>query len=907
MENFDKVFFDKLLGAQSSRYFAHLPKPEQAGRKPELLSEHSALTIAYAQSLANANGLNSIVEHLINDSIPSKLQQRQLLAETINKWFWRAIAYHDFGKINHLFQQNRMKNKADIVKVTHGFESQHSIISAYLYLALFFSEFITFDLSEEEQVFLSNVVLYMSCPIKQHHNTYLDGCQNEESWCEHENKKTILRQDVEALKPYIGCLNVEISNDNIASFHENYLANSNSNVLFSWFNENVFEQSNGFPLYSLVKLLYSLLTSADYLATAHYMNDWSQTPNDFGLIDNDLRQKIITNARTVKSYNKKTFDDLDAGIVYVTDDYRERSGMNLNILREALAMEVVKNTRKNHDKRLFYIEAPTGSGKTNASILALSELLEHNTSIQKVFYVFPFTTLITQTYKSMKDTLGLSDGEIVEFHSKSAKNTGKYEDDYLNYLDTLFLNVPIVLLSHISFFDVLKTNSKDHNYLLQRMAHSVVVIDEIQSYSPAIWDKMVYFISNYAEYFDMRFVVMSATLPKIGDLLETEDLRNKFVYLVNDKNKYFQNPNFCNRVEFDYSLLEKGRPDKDSSDGYLENLCDFVSKQSKDYADNNPDNPNSVLTVIEFIFKKTASQFCALARSKSTCFDEILLLSGTILEPRRKQIINALKSKEFRTKKVLLITTQVVEAGVDIDMDLGFKDKSLIDSEEQLAGRINRNANKKICKLFLFDCNTEKTLYGGDDRYKFTKGISSDEYQNILTNKDFDYLYKMVIEHIIKKNRSSFIINMQDLYGDVAHLDYPKVNNSFSIINQQNTTVFVPLQIDSYLLDESFSIILKDLDIESSDTVSGLDVWNSYKKIVFSEDEDFILNRIKLNKIRALMSLFTFSVFPNSKEENTLKTYGKEEFGYLFLESYSKIYSFENGIDTNEFQESNFL
>ena len=907
MENFDKVFFDKLLGAQSSCYFAHLPKPEQAGRKPELLSEHSTLTIAYAQSLANANGLNSIVEHLINDSIPSKLQQRQLLAETINKWFWRAIAFHDLGKINHLFQQNRMKNKADIVKVTHGFESQHSIISAYLYLALFFSEFITFDLSEEEQVFLSNVVLYMSCPIKQHHRACLDDCQNEESWCEHENKKTILRQDVEALKPYIGCLNVEISNDNIESFHENYLANSNSNVLFSWFNENVFKQSNGFPLYSLVKLLYSLLTSADYLATAHYMNDWSQVSNDFGLITNDLRQRIITNVRTAKSYNKKTFDDLDAGIVYVTDDYRERSGMNLNILREALAMEVVKNTRQNHDKRLFYIEAPTGSGKTNASMLALSELLAHNPSIQKVFYVFPFTTLITQTYKSMKDTLGLLDGEIVEFHSKSVKNTGKYEDDYLNYLDTLFLNIPIVLLSHVSFFDVLKTNSKDHNYLLQRMAHSAVVIDEVQSYSPAIWDKIVYFMSNYAEYFDMRFIVMSATLPKIGDLIETKTLKNKFVYLVNNKNKYFQNPNFCNRVEFDYSLLEKERPDKDNLDGYLENLCDFVSKQSKDYADNNPDNPNSVLTVIEFIFKKTASQFCALARSKNTCFDEILLLSGTILEPRRKQIINALKSKEFRAKKVLLITTQVVEAGVDIDMDLGFKDKSLIDSEEQLAGRINRNANKKTCKLYLFDCNPEKTLYGGDDRYKFTKGISSDEYQNILTNKDFDSLYKMVLEHIIKKNRSSFVINMQDFYGDVAHLDYPKVNNSFSIINQQNTTVFVPLQIDSDLLDESFSTILKDLDIECSNTVSGLDVWNAYKEIVFSEDEDFILNRIKLNKIRALMSMFTFSVFPNSKEENTLKTYGVEEFGYLFLESYSKIYSFENGIDTNEFQESNFL
>lgn len=907
MENFDKVFFDKLLGEKSSCYFAHLPKPEQTGRKPELLSEHSVLTIAYAQSLANANGLNSIVEHLINDSIPSKLQHRQLLAETIYKWFWRAIAFHDLGKINHLFQQNRMKNKADIMKVIHDFESQHSIISAYLYLALFFSEFITLDLSEEEQVFLSNVVLYMSCPIKQHHSASLDECQNEDSWCEHENKKAILRQDIEALKPYIGCLNVEISDDNIASFHEHYLANSNSNVLFSWFNENVFEQSYGFPLYSLIKLLYSLLTSADYLATAHYMNDWSQTPNDFGVITNDLRRKIITNARTIKSYNKKTFDDLEAGIGYAPDDYRERSGKNLNILREALVMEVVKNTRKNHDKRLFYIEAPTGSGKTNASMLVLSELLAHNPSIQKVFYVFPFTTLITQTYKSLKDTLGLSDGEFVEFHSKSAKNTGKYEDDYLNYLDTLFLNIPIVLLSHVSFFDVLKTNSKDHNYLLQRMAHSVVVIDEVQSYSPAIWDKIVYFISNYAEYFDMRFVVMSATLPKIGDLIETEDLKNKFVYLVNDKNKYFQNPNFCNRVEFDYSLLDKERPDKDSLDGYLENLCDFVSKQSNDYADNNPDNPNSVLTVIEFIFKKTASQFCALARSKNTCFDEILLLSGTILESRRKQIINALKSKEYRTKKVLLITTQVVEAGVDIDMDLGFKDKSLIDSEEQLAGRINRNANKKTCKLFLFDCNTEKTLYGGDDRYKFAKGISSDEYQNILTNKDFDLLYQKVIEYIKRKNQTKFIVNIQDLYRDVSHLDYPSVNNSFQIIKQKNTTVFVPLTIDEQLIDDTFVGIAKTLEVYHDNSISGFDVWNKYKEFVMDQDEDFILNRIKLNKIRGLISLFTFSVFPDSHEEKMLKTFGKEEYGYLYLESYMEVYSFENGINTDMFEETNFL
>lgn len=907
MEKLDKVFFDELLGKQSACYFAHLPKPDQAGRKPESLSEHSALTVAYAQSLANANGLNSIIERLINDSIPSKLQQRQLLAEIMSKWFWRAIAFHDLGKINHLFQQNRMKNNADIAKVTHNFGSQHAIISSYLFLALFFSEFITLNLSEEEQVFLSNVVLYMSCPIKQHHSAYLDDCQNEVTWCEYKNREVVLKRDIEALKLYIQSLNFEMSDDDIANFHENYLGNSNSNALFCWFNDNVFEQSKGFPLYSLVKLLYSLLTASDYLATAQYMNNWDRMLQDYGDLSDDLRKKIISNAHKTKSYNRQTFADLDSGKTINPDDYKERNGRNLNILRESLAMEIVKNIRSNRDKRLFYIEAPTGGGKTNASMLAVSELLEHDPLIQKIFYVFPFTTLITQTFKSMKDTLGVSDGEAVEYHSKSTKNTGKYEDDYLNYIDTLFLNVPIVLLSHVTFFDVLKTNGKDNNYLLQRMAHSVVVIDEIQSYSPAIWDKIVYFIANYAEHFDMRFIIMSATLPKIGELIDDTVLASKFVYLVNDKNKYFQNPNFCNRVEFDYTLLTKERPDKGGLDRYLENLCDFVSKQSKDYADNNLDNPNSVLTVIEFIFKKTASRFCALAHSMNTCFDEVLLLSGTILEPRRKQIINALKSKEFRTKKVLLITTQVVEAGVDIDMDLGFKDKSLIDSEEQLAGRINRNANKATCKLYLFDCNTEKTLYGGDDRFKSAKEISAEDYQLILANKDFDSLYQKVINHIKTKNQSKFIVNMQDLYRDVAHLDYIAVDKSFEIINQKNTTVFVPLPINASLIDESFVQILEEFEIEHSGTVSGLEIWRKYKEVVLSEDDDFILYRIRLNKIRTLMSLFTFSVFPNSNEETILKTYGKEEYGYLFLESYSDIYSLENGINTLKFQESCFL
>ena len=906
MEVFNKEFFDNLLKGNGDLYFAHLPKPEQKGSKPELLSEHSALTCAYAKKMVEVNDLFPIIQRLVNDSIPQKLKEKPLLAEMMEKMFWRAIAFHDLGKLNHQFQNNRMRNNADILKVEHEFGSQHSIISAYLYLALFFKDFMAEELSDEEQIFICSVAIYMSCPILQHHRPAIGYCQNDDEWSEKNSNEYVCRKSIMALRQYIHLIDCPLDDSGIDQFHDCFLSNANYNFFFERYN-NITEDTCGFPLYALVKLLYSLLTASDYLATAHYMNNWQNMLTDFGIMNESIKDKIIDNAHNSKIYNQKTFADADAGKFINPDAYRERNGNNLNVLREGLAIDVIKNIRQNSSKRLFYIEAPTGGGKTNASMLALSELLTADPTIQNVFYVFPFTTLITQTFKSIKETLGLSDGEVIEFHSKAPKNTGDYEDDYINYLDNLFLNFPVVLLSHVSFFEVLKTNAKDNNYLLQRLAHSVVIIDEVQSYSPKIWDKMIYFIVNYAEYFDMRFILMSATLPKIGNLIDNKILGNDFVYLIDNKNGYFKNPNFASRVNFDYSLLKWDKPEKDNIPDYLERLCKFVDEEANKYSESNIDYPNSVFTVIEFIFKKTASDFYEIMQNSTNCFDEIMLLSGTILEPRRRQIISALKSETYRKRKVLLITTQVVEAGVDIDMDLGFKDKSLIDSEEQIAGRINRNANKETCKLYLFDCNSEKILYGKDDRLKFLRDFDDSEYQNILNNKDFDYLYNKIIEYIKKKNNSLFIENLNDLYKFVACLDYKSASESFEIINQRNTSVFVPLEIDSCLIDNSFLQIAHEFNIHHGEKLSGCDVWEKYEEIIQNQEDDFIQNRIKLNKIQGLLSQFIFSVFPNSKDEASLKTYGEEKYGYLYLESYSNIYSFENGINTAQLSESNFL
>lgn len=895
MQNFDISFFEKLI-PKVNEYFAHLPKLEQHSKKPELLAEHSAMVMAYTQRIIEVHHLNEIIEKLINDSIPDNLGNKQLLAETIQKLFWLGIAFHDFGKLNQGFQRNRMHNEANLLKVKHSFQNQHSVISVYLFLALFFEEFLKMKLSDEEQIFICNIALYLSYPIYKHHSSSIEQVQDDKNWN---------NTDLFTLSPYLSLINHRLNVEQIEDFHTYFLGNANFNFLFEHFNESIFNTENAFPLYALVKLNYSLLTASDYLATAHYMNDWKSMLTDFGVLDNDLKETIIKNAQTRKTYNKVVYEAIQEGKYLDPNNYMEQCNKNLNILRRCIAMEVVGNVRKNADKNLFYIEAPTGGGKTNVSMLALSELLSANESLQKVFYVFPFTTLITQTYQSLKDTLGLDDGELAEVHSKAAIQTGKYENDYLNYLDGLFMNYPITLLSHIRFFDVLKTNEKETNYLLHRLSNSIVIIDEIQSYSPITWDKIVYFIANYAKYFNMKFIIMSATLPKIGNIIDRKWLSDDFVYLISDKSKFFQNPNFCNRVKFDYSLLEWEKPNKNEIENYLERLCQTVFDKSREYALSNCKYPNSIFTIVEFIFKKTASEFYSMSNSNNNFFDEILLLSGTILEPRRKQIIDKFKSDETRKKRILLITTQVVEAGVDIDMDLGFKDKSIIDSEEQLAGRINRNINKSECTLYIFDCNEEKTLYKDDDRYRIMREIDN-EYETILKQKDFDRLYQLIIQKIKERNHSKYIVNIQDLFDSMARLDFRGVNNSLKIINQKNVSIFVPLKIDIHLITKNMST-LEELYIPYSTTLNGIDVWNKYVAIIQNQDEDFIKNKIKMKKLQSLMSLFTFSIFPNGNDYGTLCTYGKEEYGFLYLETFKEIYSLENGINTECFSESIFL
>lgn len=875
-------YLEILAQEKYNDYLAHLRDDGQ-----ESLYEHTKLVSDYGNCLSEANGLITVIESLCSELF-SGIEHNKLICNFAIKLFFDTLIYHDLGKVNPNFQYAKM-NQIRFEKIKVEFGSDHSKIGAFVYLIQHLQSANQLSLKGVDKLCCVHLVLSFSYIVYNHHNSEIITVDLD-------NYSTKFIKDVFQLLELLDA--ATISPEMLRQVL----------VLFGKSKEEDRRLNNStFPLFALLKLNYSLLTASDYLATTHYMNRRSEMFNDFGLLNLEQKRRIVKRIEESKNYNQLAYVTCDD---FVFDFPNEANNGNLNYLRKALSVEIINGVRSNTEENLFYIEAPTGGGKTNLSMLVLAELfrsdLEKNTNqIKKVFYVFPYTTLITQTYDTLKETLGLQNDEILQLHSKSGfEGKELYGDKRENIIDYQFLNFPFALISHIRFFDILKSNRKSTNYPLHRIANSVVVIDELQTYSPKEWDKVIYFIEHYAKHFNIKFILMSATLPKI-DKLRIESIANdEFVYLNKYRDEYFSNKNFCERVKFDFSLLHSNPFRSKEKSENLESLWEIVAEKSSDYFESN----KRVHCIIEFIFKNSAGTFLQVAKEQNELFDEIFLLSGAILESRRNEIISKLKSDEFVNKNILLITTQVVEAGVDIDMDIGFKDSSILDSDEQLAGRINRNVKKPQCTLYLFNLDDASVIYGKDPRFELIQQKLADEYEEILQNKNFDLLYDAVIEYRKKINEQIGWINLKSYIQQVKQLDFKAIDTNFKLIENrlQTESLFLALNIpvkstgsciQNFNKNELDFLKQFDKYFDDDEYVSGEQVWELYLELIHSEHFDF--TEKKLNKImmQGIMSKFTLNVSVYSKPFKDALMIGvlEESYGFYYVAEPNEIYDYEEG------------
>lgn len=878
------AIFDKLR----QPYFAHLSKDNE---DKEYLFDHSKLVSDYCLKLINAHNIeivfDSIAKKLICDL---EIKNAEIWGNLLKEMFIGCILYHDVGKINPNFQVQKMNNIAFKENRTLTIHSNHSFLGSYIYSNIFFKQILDDNkLTDENDKFLLYfIVLLFSSTINKHHSSTISSDMS--------HSEIQLDECFLFLKEY----DIEI---NELSSKSLFLG---TQELFNEFQSIVGNRDVYFEIFTLTKLAYSLLTASDYYATNEYMNNL--TVNDFGILETEKQNLLIENFRTVKPYNVDLYSQFDYYSTISFDDLLKRNSSNINILRQKITAEMISNLKANKDASCFYLEAPTGAGKTNLSLAFATELFQLDTTLNKIFYVFPFTTLITQTFNSIKETLDIDENTIIQIHSKAGYHEppdGNYGDQKHLYLDNLFVNYPIALLSHVRFFDILKGNEKGSNYLFHRLCNSIIVIDEIQTYNPEHWDKIVYFLANYAKLLNIRVLIMSATLPKI-DMLH-DKLSGSFISLIPHREDFFKNPNFAGRVSFDFTLIDKlQKPDTSEKENYLTNLADFLFEKSEQYS---LYSNEKVKTLIEFITKKTASLFFEIINKDIRSQDYIIfLLSGDILEYRRKQIIKSIKDVE--NPKVIVVSTQVIEAGVDIDMDLGFKDKSLIDSDEQLAGRINRNASKNNSVVYIFDCDNAKTIYGKDTRYivQQTNQEIYDDYKKILVEKQFHSLYEKVFLEKRKKMQTNFHASGQ-YYQHFQHFDFWKIHKDFILIeNNDSQQLFIPILIPVKYFENKKILHQMNVLSDNNEFVDGEKVFNAYLKIIKTDANDFVLKQIDLKQIGSVLAQFSISIYKKQLDSiNNMLEPEKSKFGFQYLLNHNLCYTSEYGFDSNKIDTSNFL
>jgi CRISPR-associated endonuclease/helicase Cas3 len=223
-------------------------------------------------------------------------------------------------------------------------------------------------------------------------------------------------------------------------------------------------------------------------------------------------------------------------------------------------------------------------------------------------------------------------------------------------------------------------------------------------------------------------------------------------------------------------------------------------------------------------------------------------MTGNDNQVERKRLIRLTK-EERKDTALILIATQVVEAGVDIDMDVGYKDSSLLDSEEQFLGRINRSykGNGVFGEVWFFDLDSEKTVYKNDLRVPADFTIRSENMRNVLETKEFSEYYFLLLESLKEQNREINENNIVDFFENtVGKMEFAEIAKRMRLIEDNNRNVSI--------------YFCRDVTLEDGEVLSGKKVWDEYKALLKNQSMDYAEKKVLLSQIQSKMDYFIYEV-----------------------------------------------
>lgn len=686
----------------------------------ETLKEHSDRILQCSKKFL------PILKSMIPKVFPDMTQtQKQFIYDAVVD----IIVMHDEGKKSPYFQGQKMKNEK--FKSFKDKTANHSVLSSIIYLTKYLKKLD--ELGKEYSKDLEWLIWYFAFLISRHHGNLINFSLQQDGF-------------KDAIRPYLKeksfFINMDYQYEDIC---ETIGLDSEDGIFIEG-------QENHLPpkVFVFTRLLYAIMCYSDFVATSIFMSGYEPERESNGSI---LYEK----------YNEQEFIKNIRNNVFDCEINKKRNQMFIEAEEEFLKT----------DSYFYYLSAPCGSGKTNILSNLMFTCMEKEKR-ENALFVFPLNTLITQTDEIFSKYLIYGQDYMVRNSiSEIPFNENESNDFDMMWMNYQFLNYPLLITSHVSLFNILFGCSKNDCMNLLHLINSVIVLDEIQQYKCSLWDKIIEMLNMYSELLDIKFIISSATLPRLGLLLNNKN--DGFCELL--KTDYSQDAVFKSRVKYNYSLLNS------ASENLYNAITDIILQ-----------NKNQKI-LIEFITKKDAKEFFGLIKNK---FENVELLTGDTNKKEKKRILQ--KSK---TEHMILVATQVIEAGCDVDFEIGIKDTSIVDSEVQFSGRIGRNASFTGI-VYFFNKQNPKNVYQKDVRTDLT--ILNEDVKNMFEDKRFEEFYELIFDKLkFAASRESVAINKL-----CSYLYFQEIEKQMKLINSDTIEAFVESGEESKKVLEELKNLIYD-------------------------------------------------------------------------------------------------
>ena len=418
---------------------------------------------------------------------------------------------------------------------------------------------------------------------------------------------------------------------------------------------------------------------------------------------------------------------------------------------------------------VFRLTAPTGGGKTLSSLaFALRHAIIHN--LRRVVVAIPYTSIIDQTAQVYREILGAE--SILEHHSAVRESREATldisEEEWEDLRTKLYLaaenwDVPLVVTTTNQLFESLFSNHPSHLRKIHNLARSVIIIDEVQTLPVELLQPTLEAIRQLTSRYGTTVVLCTATQPAVEGCRHLHGLENVHDILP-DAPTYFD---VLRRVEYMWPRKRQSWSE--------------IAEEMRSY--------EQVLAVVN-----TRSDAVRLLDALDD--NDALHLSAALCGVHRREVLTQIHDRLRAGKPCRLVSTQVVEAGVDIDFPVVMRAVGPLDRIVQAAGRCNREGKLDSGKVIVFEPEEGSQPPG-------TYRTATDQARSLLKEGKLDPNDPAIFQRYFGLLYGCIDTDRHGIEQLRRHFNYPEVAKEYRFIRDETVSVVVatwhPDEIESIL------------------------------------------------------------------------------------------------------------